>query len=93
MPLLLFAGSFADRPPHRPARKGLGVELFIADLAELCGAGAVTITTPDGIIYDNCYLGAEGPGSGVVVRQKSTVMHENTEKVLAVLTVSGHIEY
>jgi len=69
------------------------IELLIQDLAALCGDDAITITTPDGIEYNNCYIGAEGPGSGVVVQTKNTVLHQGTEKVLAVLTVSGHIEY
>jgi len=61
-----------------------------ASLAALVGQDSVDIVIGDGTIFDKCFIGQEGPGTGVLEANRETVRNQNTEKVWMTLTVTGH---
>jgi len=71
----------------------LAVQYAIGLLCSYSGGEPVKITLANGLEWDECYIGAEGPGSAVVVQSMLTVIENGTEKVIATLAVSGHVDY
>ena len=62
-------------------------------LARYAGSEPVTIVKADGKPYENCFIGRDAPGSGVVEMNKVFVISGNQLKVEADVTVSGHIVF
>jgi hypothetical protein len=71
----------------------LAAEYAIGLLCAYSGGEPVKITLANGLEWDECYIGAEGPASAVVVQSMPPVIESGSEKVIATLAVSGHVDY